>query len=123
MRFSRYLREEERSEATVEKYLRETRRFYAWMDGREVTKITVTLWKEHLIERGYSPSTVNGKLTALDRLLRFLGWEECCTKHLKQQRKLFRDDSRELTKQEYEQLLAIAEKTGRERLHLLMEAI
>ena len=53
----------------------------------------------------------------------FLGWDECRAKFLKVQRRLFRDAGRELTRQEYERLLAAARARGQERLALLMEAI
>ena len=76
-RFARHLREEERSGATVEKYLRALRQFAAWLDGAPVTKAAAAAWKESLLDRGDSPATVNGKLTALDRFLVFRGWEDC----------------------------------------------
>ena len=121
--FQQHLEREERSAATVEKYLREARRFSAWLDGGAVSKASAARWKEHLLQAGYCPGTVNGKLTALDRLLAFLGWEDCRVKHLKLQRRLFRDTERELTREEYGRLLAAAERCGRVRLTLLMEAI
>ena len=121
--FRAYLRDEERSAATVEKYLREVTQFAAWLNNTEVTKSAVAEWKEHLLSEGYEPSTVNGKLTALDRFFDFMGWSDCKVKHLKLQRRLFRDDSRELTKAEYERLIETAEGLGKERLALLMESI
>ena len=113
--FRAYLRDEERSEATVEKYLCEVTQFSAYLNGNEVTKAAAAEWKEHLLNEG--------KLTALDRFFDFLGWDDCKVKHLKLQRRLFRDDSRELTKDEYERLIAAAEESGRERLALLIESI
>lgn len=121
--FRAYLRDEERSAATVEKYLCEVIQFAAWLNNTEVTKSAVAEWKEQLLHDGYEPSTVNGKLTALDRFFDFMGWSDCKVKHLKLQRRLFRDDSRELTKAEYERLINAAEESGKERLALLMEAI
>ena len=121
--FRAYLRDEERSAATVEKYLCEVTQFAAWLNNTEVTKSAVAEWKEHLLSEGYEPSTVNGKLTALDRFFDFMGWSDCKVKHLKLQRRLFRDDSRELTKAEYERLIETAEELGKERLSLLMESI
>ena len=121
--FRAYLYEEERSRATVEKYLRETGQFAAWVSGAEVTKTAAAQWKEHLLAQGYHPSTVNGKLTAVERFFDFMGWEDCKVKHLKLQRRLFRDDSRELTRQEYERLVELPEAHGQERLCLLMESI
>ena len=121
--FRNYLQEEERSEATAEKYLCEVTQFAAWLNNTEVTKSAVAEWKEHLLSEGYEPSTVNGKLTALDRFFDFMGWSDCKVKHLKLQRRLFRDESRELTKAEYERLIETAEGLGKERLALLMESI
>ncbi|HIY05814.1 MAG TPA: site-specific integrase [Candidatus Evtepia faecigallinarum] len=121
--FGEFLREEERSAATVEKYLREMRLFAAFLGGDEVSKAAVARWKASLLEKNYQPATVNGKLSALDRFLSFLGWEDCRVKHLRLQRRVFRESTRELTKEEYERLIAAAVKAGKERLSLLMETI
>ena len=120
--FARQLGEEERSPATLEKYLREVRQFAAFLGGREVTRERAAAWREELSAR-QSPATVNGKLTALDRLLAFLGWEDCRVKHLRVQRQLFRDSARELSREEYARLVETARRLGRGRLSLLMETI
>lgn len=121
--FERYLRQEERSAATIEKYLREIGKFSMWLGGRELSKDLVAQWKSHLLEQGYHPSTINGKLTALDRFLAHCGRKDCQVKHLKVQRRLFRESSRDLTKGEYGQLIAAADARGKERLALLIETI
>lgn len=72
-----YLKQEERTQATVEKYLRDVRAFALWLDGKAVTKDAVTGWKERLLEERRAPSTVNAALSALNGLFRFLGWEGC----------------------------------------------
>ena len=120
--FARQLGEEERSPATLEKYLREVRQFAAFLGGREVTRELAAAWREELSAR-QSPATVNGKLTALDRLLAFLGWEDCRVKHLRVQRQLFRDSARELSREEYARLVETARRLGRGPLSLLMETI
>ena len=120
--FARQLGEEERSPATLEKYLREVRQFAAFLGGREVTRELAAAWREELSAR-QSPATVNGKLTSLDRLLAFLGWEDCRVKHLRVQRQLFRDSARELSREEYARLVETARRLGRGRLSLLMETI
>ena len=120
--FARQLGEEERSPATLEKYLREVRQFAAFLGGREVTRELAAAWREELSAR-QSPATVTGKLTALDRLLAFLGWEDCRVKHLRVQRQLFRDSARELSREEYARLVETARRLGRGRLSLLMETI
>ena len=65
--FTRQLEEEERSCATVEKYMRSIRQFVQWLNGQPVTKAAVGAWKETLLQRGQASATVNAKLTALDR--------------------------------------------------------
>ena len=78
--FSTALFQAERSQATVEKYLRSVRAFSLFLDGRPVTKDTVLAWKKYLQrEENYSPSTVNASLAALNYLFNFLGWADCRT--------------------------------------------
>ena len=58
--FSTALFQAERSQATVEKYLRSVRAFSLFLDGQPVTKDTVMAWKKHFQrEESYSPSTIN----------------------------------------------------------------
>ena len=121
--FCQHLRGEERSAATIEKYRRDVAQFAAWLGENHLEKEAGVRWKAHLLAQGCEPSTVNGKLTALDRFLHFLGQADCKVKHLKIQRRLFREDGRELNRREYDQLLEAARSAGRERLALLMESI
>ena len=121
--YGRYLKREERAPATLEKYLRDVRAFACWLDGETVTKEAVTGWKERLLAERRAPSTVNTALSALNGLFRFLGWEECRARFVKVQRRLFRDPARELTRSDYDRLIATARELGRERLALLMETI
>ena len=120
--FARQLQEDERSPATIENYLRHIRAFAAWAGGQAVTKDLATQWKEHLISQ-YRPGTVNTMLVSLNRFFAFLGWYDCQVKTLRIQRRLFREDCKELTRQEYQRLIAAAQSTGRERPMLLMETI
>lgn len=118
-----HLHLEEKSASTTEKYHRDIRAFVDWLHGREVSKELTAAWKAHLMSQGYAPSTVNAMLSALNGLLTYLGLSECRVKFLKIQRRLFRDTDRELTKNEYQQLLSTAHSLGLERLGLLVEAI
>ena len=121
--FGQYLRQEERSAGTIEKYLRDVRAFAAWLGGTPLTKEAAALWKGGLLDQGCTPATVNSKLAAINKFFSFAGWAEFRVKPLKIQRRLFRDDSRELTRAEYLRLLETARALGRERLALLMETI
>lgn len=121
--FGQYLSREERSRGTVEKYLRDVRQLAAWLEGREVTKEGLSQWKEVLRDRGWAPTTINGKLAAVNAFLGFLGWTDCRVKALKLQRRLFRETGRELKRREYQRLVETAQARGKERLTLLMETI
>ena len=122
-RYARALRTEERAPATIEKYLRDVRSFAAWLEGRPVSKELAARWKEGLLGSGLAPATVNAKLSALNGLFRFLGWEDCRVRFLKLQRRAFRDPARDLTREEYGRLLETANRQGRGRLALLLETI
>ena len=114
----------ERSPATIEKYLRSVRAFFLYLDGRPVTKDAVVAWKEHLQSMGgYSPSTVNVSLAAINDLFTFLGWSDCRAHYLKVQHRLFRDAGQELGREDYERLITAARESGRERIALVMETI
>lgn len=121
--YAHYLQIEEKSGATIEKYLRDVRAFACWLDGREISKELTSEWKAHLVAQGYASTTVNAMLSALNSLLEFMGLQECRVKFLKIQRRLFRDANRELTKEEYQRLLSAAHQLERERLGLLVETI
>jgi len=121
--FGLYLRQEERAKGTVEKYLRDLTAFLRWLGERTLTKEAAADWKEFLLGQGYAPATVNSMLAALNTFLRFTGREDCRVKFLKLQRRLFRDERRELKKEEFDRLLETARSLGRERLTLLMETI
>ena len=121
--YANHLRLEEKSAATVEKYLRDIRSFICWLDGREITKEQTAAWKAHLTEEGYAPASVNAMLSALNSLLDFLELGTCRVKFLKLQRRMFRDDSRDLTRSDYNALTAAAKARGKVRLALLMEAL
>ena len=121
--YAQFLRQEERAPSTIQNYLRDIRFFLTWLDGRAVTKELVSGWKEHLLARKLAPATVNAKLAALNSLLGFLGLTDCRVKSVKLQHRVFRDASRELTKDEYRRLLSAAQRRGCDRLELLMETI
>ena len=120
--FSSSLKREERTPGTIGKYLRDSGEFAAWLGERELAKDTAAGWREHLLEAGYAP-TIDSMLSAVNRLLKFLGREDCRIRFLRAQRKTFREQNRELTWAEYQRLLDTAAEHVQERLGLLMETI
>ena len=97
--------------------------FAAFLCGAKVTSETIRPWKDDLREKNYAPSTINACLAALNGFFCFSGWTDCRARFLKIQRRLFRDSRQELTRGEYERLVAAAEATGDRGLALLMETI
>lgn len=120
--FGRYLVSAGKSGATVEKYMREARRFVRWLEEREVDGETARMYREELAQER-SAVGVNGAAAALNGLFNFLGMPECRMRAVRVQRKIFRDEARELTEKEYRRLLAVARERKNERLLLVMEAI
>lgn len=118
-----WLQENEKAKPTIEKYLKDIRSFACWLGGSPVTKEQTALWKQHLLDRHYAPVTINSKLAALNSFLSFTGRGDCRVKFLKIQRRMFRDQSRELTRAEYDRLISTAGELGRHRLALLMETM
>ncbi|WP_102411415.1 tyrosine-type recombinase/integrase [Beduinella massiliensis] len=122
-RFAAHLHTEERSMETKTKYLHELRAFQAWLGDLAVTKEKVVEWKEKLRQSGKAAVTVNGALAALHSFFAMLGWHECRVKYLKVQRKMFRDSSRDLNRDEFGRLVCAARAADNERLALLLETI
>ena len=119
--FQTHLRCQGRSGATAAKYAREAARFAAWLGDREISRETAQTYREHL-SRSRPASGANGAVSALNRLAAFLGldWR---LKALPVQRRLCREENRELTAAEYRRLLTAAKARKNQRLLLVMEAI
>jgi len=120
--FMNYLIEEEKSSATIEKYMRDINAFFRWTTGCEVEKRTMLRYKEFLIEN-YAPASVNSILSSLNSFFEFNGWHELKVKMLKIQKQIFAERNKELTKAEYERLLDAAKHKKNERLYFLMQTI
>ena len=121
--FQHHLQLDERMSGTIDKYLRDIRSFAAWLGSRPLGKDATAGWKAYLQASGLCPETVNSKLSALNKFLKFLKQEECCVKYLRIQRKMFRQTDRELSRVDYHRLLETANDIGKTRLALLMETL
>ena len=121
--FKKYLREEEKSENTIEKYLRDVRAFAAYLSGIEVTKETVIAYKSRLLSENYAVRSINSILASVNSLFAFLGWTDCKVKSIKLQRQVYCPEEKELTKAEYTRLVNTAKQKGNERLNLILQTI
>lgn len=113
----------ERSESTVESYMQVAREFSDWLGGSELTHGAAKDWKCALIQKGVTPSTVNCKIAAVNGLFTSIGRDDCKIKPVRRQRQLFRDERRELTREEYGRLVRAARDEKDERMALVMETI
>lgn len=120
--FHHRLVEDEKSAATIQKYLRDVEAFFAFLAGEAVTKDTALRYKQYLVEH-YKTASVNSMLAALNRFFKEMGWLDCVVKALKVQRQAFRSKERELTKGEYFRLLHAAKRKKNTRLYLLIQTI
>ncbi len=121
-KFQVHLIEAERSRATVEKYLRDVRAFFAFMQEKLLEKTLVMAYKTRLLST-HAVSSVNSMLAALNVFLSFLGRRDLCVKQCKVQKSAYCTEEKELTKAEYFRLVQAAKRRGNERLSLLIQTI
>ena len=121
--FAAYLKSEEKSENTVEKYIRDVRAFAAYVGDEEITKETVIAYKNNLLSENYAARSINSMLASINSLLSFLGWADLKVKSIKLQRQIYCPEEKELTKAEYMRLINTAKQKGNERLNLLIQTI
>lgn len=121
-RFQFYLIRQEKSSATLKKYLRDVRAFSEWLDGACPEKEGVLHYKQYLISH-YAPASVNSILSSLNCFFCFMEWHELKVKAVKIQKQIFAEKNKELTKAEYEKLLRAANRKHNRRLYYLMQTI
>lgn len=120
-RYKSHLISEEKSPVTIEKYIRDIKKFSEYIGQNEITKIAMIEYKNFLQEKNYKPSSINSMLAAINSLLEFIGEKDCRVKFLKCQRQTYETKEKELTKQEYKALLCAAKKNN--QLYVLMQTI
>lgn len=118
-----YLKDEEKSENTVQKYLRDVRTFAVYLGGVAVTKEAVIAYKGKLLSENYAARSINSMLASLNSLFSFLGWTDCKVKAVKLQAQIYCSEEKELTKAEYIRLVNTAKQSGNERLNLILQTI
>lgn len=122
LEFKMHLINEEKSTATIEKYIHDIIVFSRWLDGEKLCKTKVLEYKERLINQ-YAPASVNSILSSLNSFFDFSEQFTLKVKTIKVQRQIFASREKELSKAEYERLLTTAKKKGNRKLYLLMQTI
>ena len=117
-KFRKWLISEEKSRATVDKYMRDIKKCRETI-GEDWDKEKLIAYKYCLMET-YAPASVNSMLTSVNMFLKFLGKTELVVKLLKIQQQAFVDGERELTKSDYKRLLLAA---GESRIGYILQTI
>ena len=120
--FEMYLTDEEKSVATIEKYMHDVHCFADFVAGSVISKQAVMKYKTKLGE-AYAVSSANSMLAALNCFFRFCGWNDLCVKRFKMQRQVYCSEEKELTRAEYVRLVNAAGKKHNDRLNLILQTI
>ena len=122
LKFKNFLTFEEKSDLTIEKYVRDITNFSNWLEKKGVTKKLLLEYKNLLIKK-YAPASVNSIISSLNTFFIWKKKYDLKIKSLKIQKQIFSKEDKELTKDEYRRLLAAAKNKKNERLYLLMQTI
>ncbi|MBR2012816.1 MAG: tyrosine-type recombinase/integrase, partial [Clostridia bacterium] len=120
--FKNYLLENEKAEATIQKYMHDIGCFMEYVADRIPDKGLILNYKE-LLGREYAVRSANSMLAALNAFLRFSGRHDLCVKQFKVQKEAYCSEDKELTKAEYKALVRAAEQKKNERLSLVVQTI
>ena len=122
--FKKYLEYEEKSAATIEKYIRDIKKLMDFAGGREITKNLMIEYKENLrIERNYKLSSINSFLIATNRLFGYLEWYGLSTRTYRIQKEAFVSRKRNLSMYEYKKLVMAVRSKGNRRLEMIIQTL
>ena len=121
--FQHHLILEEKSSNTIQKYIRDITAFQKFLNSHSVTKELAIQYKENLMSKNYTVSTINSMIASLNSFFTFCGYEILKIKNIKEQKKIFCPEEKELTKEEYFRLVSVAESQGSQRLNMILQTI
>ncbi len=123
-KYESYLKNEEKSKATISKYLCDVRKLINYLGGREVKKELVLSYKDKLLNQdGYKVSSINSFLVAANCFFEYMGWFDLKVKTYRVQQETFCPENRFLSKEEYYRLVRAAKEAGKIRLAMILQAI
>ena len=120
--FKSFLKNEERSEATIQKYMHDVHLFVSFVGEEGIDRNRVMEYKS-LLGNKYAVTSANSMIAALNAFFRFCGWNELCVKQFRVQRAAYCSEEKELTREEYIRLLNAASRRGDLRLNLILQTI
>lgn len=116
IQFKNHLIFDEKSEATVARYVRDVTAYISWLDGREMSKELMIQYKAEFVDK-YEPASVNTMPASLNAYFDYIGHSEYKVRNLKLQKSTYIEPKRELAKSEYERLLKTAYDMGKHRIY------
>lgn len=122
--FREVLHENERSRATIEKYMRDLEKLAVFLGGEPLDKEKLIAYKNQLQEGGrYRTASINSFLAAANYFCQAMGWHDLHVRTIRTQKEAFREENKYLTQREYNRLIETAIKKGNHRLALIMQTI
>lgn len=122
--YRKYLYQQEKSEATIQKYLCDLTKLADYVQDQPLDKILVVNYKKYLKkEKNYKISSINSFLVAANQFFEYMGWHDLRVKTYKVQREAFLPQNKELTKEEYKILVKTANRTGKIRIGMILQTI
>ncbi len=117
--FKDILYNDEKSQATIDKYVRSIERLSKFLEGRDITKEMLIRYRDELLKTCMA-QTVNGALSAINAYLDYCGMPGMKMRLLKVQRRPFLEESRELAKEDYKRLLNASRCRKDHRLYMIL---
>ena len=122
--YRKILIKEEKGRLTVEKYVRDMKKFYEYAKGKCISKQLVIDYKYYIESTGdYKISSINSFLASVNHYLEVMNCADMKVKMIKVQKNMFVPEKRELTKGEYECLIDTAASIGNEQLALIIQTL
>lgn len=122
--YAKHLARDEKSRATIRKYICDIKKLIKYAGGRMVTKELVVAYKESLRKsQKYKLSSINSFLVAANRLFEYLGWYGMRVKTYRIQKEVFMPTDRNLSKAEYKRMVQAALKKGNKRLAMVIQTL
>ena len=119
-----YLYEQEKSSATIQKYMRDLDKLLQYAADKPLDKLRVIAYKEYLKnDRNYKTTSVNSFLVAANRFFDYMKWYELKVKTYRVQKETFMPENRELSKEEYRELVKTAMQTGKKQIGMIVQTI
>ena len=119
-----FLRREEKSKATIGKYLCDLKKLMVYAGGKEIGNELVLGYKDKLLTKdGYKVSSINSYLAAANSFFEYMGWLDLKVKTYRVQQDAFCPENKYLSKEEYCRLVKTAKEMGKIRLAMILQTI